>query len=311
MKKNVFRQLLIVISLVLFTALPGFAQSSDDEVIQIDTKSVQTTLRVSNAKGKATSVEKSDLRLLVDGKEQEIAYFATNQVKKFTVLLDASSSMRGNRYKRAICFLNELADNSLPGQSFDIIVFAEKTQFIGTLTKKDKKAVFDKLKKLNPYGETALYDSVVETLRKFDVQAEASALIVITDGTDTMSSEDTKNEANSLLSQFGTMTYLIVLDTKMAYRSPGTAPNDDIAKLAVKDFETILQPVAFIIKNEIQFSELAERIPLEAGFLVRIGFDPDDLTLLSDKEIHKLEIVHADARLQLTYRQAFSVKGVK
>lgn len=284
--------------------------SEDDEVIKIEIKSVLTTLRVSTPKGKPVRIQKNDLRLMVDGQPQEISYFATDQIKRFTVLLDASDSMKGRRYQRCLWFLNELAESSLPGQSFDVITFAESTQFVGTFTKKDKKQTFDKLKRLEPNGDTALYDSVVDTLEKFDKQAEPTALIVLTDGGDNMSSAATKNKADDLLSKFGTLTYLIVLDTKMAFRDPTSAPTDNLAKIAVKDFQTILQPVAFIIKNEIQFNELASSLPREAGFLARIGFDPDE-TLMSDKETHKLEVVHADARLQLNYRQTFSMTGVK
>lgn len=310
--KNTLFSRLFVISLILSGGIISFAQDVEitDEVIKVETKSVQTTLRASNSKGKATSVSRNDLRLLVNGQEQKIDYFATEQIKKFTILLDASDSMKGRRYKRCVWFLNELAESSLPGQSFDVITFAEKTQFIGTFTKKDKKQVFDKLKNLKPDGNTALYDSVVHTLEEFDKLTDSRALIVITDGGDNVSTVATKDKADYLLSKYGTLTYLIVLDTKMAYRDPLSAPGDDIAKAAVKDFQKILQPVAFIIKNEIQFNQLATNLAREAGFLIRIGFDPNEV-LLPDKETHKLEIIHSDNRLQLNYRQSFSVKGVR
>lgn len=305
MKNTVINRLFITATVIFFSFTFINAQTdADEDIIKVNTKSVQTTLRAGNSKGKPQSIEQSDLQLMVDGKPQEIAYFAPNRVNKFIVLLDASDSMKGKRYERCVWFLNELAESALPEQSFDVIVFAERTEFIGTFTKKDKKAIFNKLKKLVPDGETALYESVVETLQKLDRQAETSALIVLTDGGDNMSSSVTKNKAEKLLGEFGTLTYLIVLDTKMAFRDPTTAPSDNIAKEAVKDFERILQPVSYIIKNEIQFNKLAASLPREAGYLVKIGFDPEE-NLLSDQQTHKLEIVHSDKRLELNYRQTF------
>lgn len=279
----------------------------DNDVIKINTDSVQTTLRASNSKGKPTLVKQSDIRILVDGVPQEASYFATNQIKKFIILLDSSASMRGRKYKRCLWFLNELAENSLDGQSFDVITFSEKTEYVGTFTKRQKKDVLSKLEKTVPDGDTALYDSVVETLQNFDRKPENAVLIVLTDGSDNISSAAKKAEADRLLAQFGTLTYLIVLHNRMAYRDVANAPNDDNAKNAVTDFQKILQPVAFIIKNEIEFNELADKLPREAGFLVKIGFEPDE-NLLAAGEIHKLEIIHKDTNLQLTYRQSFLMR---
>jgi von Willebrand factor type A domain len=218
------------------------------------------------------------------------------------ILLDASSSMKGRRFTRSIKFINELAENSLPGQIFDVFVFAETTRFIGSLTKKDKKTVLEQLKDMEPNGETALYESVVQTLQKFDKMSQTTALIVLTDGGDNLSSETVRQEADKLLGQFGTMTYLVVLDTRIAYRMPETAPDDEIAEDAVKNFQKILQPVAYIIEMEIDFNRLAEKLPREAGFLVRVGFDPNEM-VASGNGLHKLEIVHRDTKLNLTYRR--------
>lgn len=286
-----------------FVTLSAQVETEQDE-IQVFSQTVQTTLRVSNSNNKPQSVEKSDLKLMVDGIPQNIDYFATNQINKFIVLLDASDSMKGRRFRRCLWFLNELAESSKPGQSFDVIIFSEQTEFIGTFTKKDKKSVFDKLKNLTPDGETALYESVVDTLQKLDRQPETSALIVLTDGGDNKSSEVIKNKAENLLNQYGTLTYLVVLHTKMAFRDTTIGPNDTVASDAVKDFQRIIQPVSYIIKNEIEFNELASRIPREAGFLVKVGFDPSE-NLPSSSQTHKLEIVHSDRRLKLTYRQSF------
>lgn len=308
MKKIVFYELVVIaISLLSITVNAQTENNSDEEVITVETKSVQTTLRATNATGKLQFVEKTDLRLFVDGKEQDVTYFASNKITKFIILLDASSSMRGWRYQRCIGFLNELAKNSLPDQNFDVIVFAEKTEFIGTFTKNDKKPVFEKLKNLRPYGETALYDSVVKTLNNIARQPESAALIILTDGENNASSEAKKVEADELLFQFGTLSYLIVLDTKMAFRNPGTASSDEIAENAVKDFQKILQPVAFVVDNETELNKLANRLPREAGFLVKIGCDLNE-ELLSYDEIHKLTIIHTDSKLRLNYRQSILMK---
>jgi Mg-chelatase subunit ChlD len=297
----------VVLLLTLIASTADSIRCQDDEEITIETESVLTTLRASNRKNKPVAVKKDDIRVYLDGRQQDISYFAVNQVNRFVILLDASASMRGRRFHRSVKFINELAENSLPGQSFDVFVFAEQTEFIGTMTKKDKRDVLDRLRNFSPRGETALYESVVHTLYEFDKNSEASALIVVTDGEDNLSTDSIKQEADKLLGQFGTMTYLVVLGTRSAFRNPEMFSRDRAAEQAIKSFQKILQPVAFIAEFDIELNRLADRLPREAGFLVRVGFDPEEIAK-SDSGLHTLEIVHRDTNLNLSYRRTILMK---
>lgn len=167
------------------------------EVLRIDNTLITIPVLVFDRYGiYIPSLEKSNFKIFEDGKEQEIAYFATTE-KPFTVvlLLDVSPS---TEYKineiqdAAIAFVNQLK----PQDSVMVIEFDEG---FNTLTKitNDREKIYKAIRKADFGNGTSLYDAVDFTLRKrLDKIEGRKAIVLFTDGVDTTS--DKKDYDSSL-----------------------------------------------------------------------------------------------------------------
>lgn len=161
------------------------------EILKIDNTLITIPVSVFDRNGiYIPNLEKSNFKIFEDGKEQEIAYFATTE-KSFTVvlLLDVSPS---TEYKineiqdAAIAFVNQLK----PQDSVMVIEFDEG---FNTLTKvtNDREKIYKAIRKADFGNGTSLYDAVDFTLRKrLDKIAGRKAIVLFTDGVDTTSHKE-------------------------------------------------------------------------------------------------------------------------
>jgi len=152
---------------------------------------VHLNVSVVNEKGNlVTDLEQSDFRVLEDGVIQEITYFArgTDSPVDVIMLVDASGSMEvtakaANARNAAIQLIRGL------GEEDRVAVFAfDRDLYRLTELTRVKQDAVDALTRLEPFGSTALYDSVV-TLSDHVIHEGFGrrAIIVVTDGVDTSS----------------------------------------------------------------------------------------------------------------------------
>ncbi len=161
------------------------------EILKIDNTLITIPVSVFDRNGiYIPSLEQSNFKIFEDGKEQEIAYFATTE-KPFTVvlLLDVSPS---TEYKikeiqdAAIAFVNQLK----PQDSVMVIEFDEG---FNTLTKvtNDREKIYKAIRKADFGNGTSLYDAVDFTLLKRLNKIEGrKAIVLFTDGVDTTSHKE-------------------------------------------------------------------------------------------------------------------------
>lgn len=169
------------------TAASG-AAGEDDEVLKVETNLVSIPVSVYNRNGGYISeLGKQNFKIFEDGKEQEVAYFATSE-KPFTVvlLIDVSPS---TAYKieeiqnAAIAFVDQLKAQD----SVMVVQFDSSVSVLTELTS-DRNKIYKAIRKTGFGGGTSLYDAVDFSIRKRLKNVEGrKAIVLFTDGVDTTS----------------------------------------------------------------------------------------------------------------------------
>lgn len=151
---------------------------------KVEVDAVQVTVTVTDGKGKfVPGIPQTQFRVLEDGKPQEIAYFASQDVPlELVVAVDISGSMAPAmpRLKRTVRnFLTAVPK----GNQVTLLGFNDS---VFTLTRRstdpaDRVRAVDRLA---PWGATALYDVILRGIDMLGRQTGRRALVVFSDGED-------------------------------------------------------------------------------------------------------------------------------
>lgn len=193
------------------------AAADDGDVLKIETNLVSIPVSVYDRNGLyITNLRKEDFKVFEDGKEQEVAYFATSD-KPFTVILliDVSPS---TAYKidqiqdAATAFVNQLQ----PQDSVMVIEFDSDVHVLTELTN-DRDKIYKAIRRADFGDGTSLYEAVDFSLRKRLEKIDGrKAIVLFTDGVDTTSRranfENTVREAEESDSLIFPIYYNTFLD---------------------------------------------------------------------------------------------------
>ena len=151
---------------------------------RVEVDAVQVTVTVTDGNGKfVPGIPQNSFRIYEDGKAQDIAYFASQDVPlELVVAVDISGSMAAAmpRLKRTVrSFLEAVPrGNQVTLLGFNDAVF--------TLTRRstDPAERARAVDRLAPWGATALYDVILRGIDMLGRQTGRRALVVFTDGED-------------------------------------------------------------------------------------------------------------------------------
>jgi Ca-activated chloride channel family protein len=183
---------------------PSLAASSPIETINVHVHEVNLVLSVTDHRGKfVNSLQPSDLTILDNGVEQtKLTFFEreTDLPIKIALVLDISASVTYlfDAEKNAIrSFLRAVAR---PTDSVMLFAFNENIQLTSPVTNNWKETA-KRVKRLKPYGETALYDAASEASHWLasDQGPARRILILVTDGEDNRSKTTMDTTINDAL----------------------------------------------------------------------------------------------------------------
>ncbi len=167
-------------------------ETVDDDVVKVETNLITIPVSVFDRDGLYISgLRQQDFKIFENGKQQEIAYFATTD-KPFTVILmiDTSPSTAykiEEIHQAAINFVDQLkAQDSVMVIDFDgsVKVRTEPTS--------DRAIIYNAIKKARFGNGTSLYDAVDFAIKKRISKIEGrKAIVLFTDGVDTTSHRST------------------------------------------------------------------------------------------------------------------------
>jgi Ca-activated chloride channel family protein len=146
---------------------------------------VEVYATVSDARGElVTGLKEDDFEVYEDNQRQDISTFAAGEFPLTVALgVDRSWSMAGDRLRlakqAAQSFLRELK----PNDRAMIVGIGSDAEVIAPLST-DRFNQGRAIAALDPWGTTALHDSIIATLDRLEMEPGRQALIVFSDGTD-------------------------------------------------------------------------------------------------------------------------------
>ncbi|HZI18199.1 MAG TPA: VWA domain-containing protein [Pyrinomonadaceae bacterium] len=159
----------------------------EDEVLRVNAALVTVPVTVLDRDGRFISgLRREEFRILEDGIEQEITYFAPVE-QPFTValLIDTSNSTRfklDEIQSAAIAFLDQLR----PEDRVMVISFDDAVKVLSEPTS-DRAELRRAVRRTQTGGSTRLYDAVDTAIRRLDHVKGRKAMVLFTDGVDTTS----------------------------------------------------------------------------------------------------------------------------
>ena len=162
------------------------------EVLKIDTSLITIPVSVFDRNGLyIPNLIQENFKIFEDGKEQEVAFFATTE-QPFTVVLmidvSPSTAFKINDIQDgAIAFVNQL-------KAQDSVMVIEFDQGVHVLSKptNDRQQLYKAIRKADFGNGTSLYDAVDDALRKkLSKISGRKAIVLFTDGVDTTSYKST------------------------------------------------------------------------------------------------------------------------
>lgn len=194
--------------------------TGDDDaggVIKINTDLVVIPVQISDRSGKPVSdIKKQEFRIFENGVEQEIAYFS-NDEQPFTValVLDMSYSSifkLADIQNAALEFINQLR----PDDRVMIVSFDEKVRILCEPTG-NRKVMRLAIEGARIASGTALYQAIDTVLNeKFSQVSGRKAIVLFSDGVDTMTDKSKKLTPGKIVQQIGesdALVYPIQFDT--------------------------------------------------------------------------------------------------
>lgn len=186
-------------SILLFLCCyTSFAQN-DDEIIKVDSSIVVVNATVTDAKGKpALGLKQNQFKLYVDGAEQQIVSFSSEQTPfAAVILMDTSGSME-QRVSLARSAAMQFLDGLRTDDMTAIYHFNSKVSLVQDFSnyRDITPTVFD----LKADGMTVLNDAVYKAAQELSDRPEKRrAVIVLSDGDDTKSARSAEKALKAAL----------------------------------------------------------------------------------------------------------------
>ncbi len=190
--------------------------AAPEGTIKVDVALVTVPVSVTDGEGKSiTNLKYSDFHLFEDGVAQKIAYVRpVTEPFDVALLLDTSDSMRfklDEIREAALSFVNAMRpEDGVLVVSFDNAIYVDSELTSG------RDQLRQAILQTRTGGGTRLFDALelvmTERLRKF---AGRKAIVLFTDGVDTLSRFSTYDDALERIEECGALGYVIQYDTQM------------------------------------------------------------------------------------------------
>jgi VWFA-related protein len=132
-------------------------------------------------------LEEADFKISENGKPREVTLFSgERRPLRIALALDLSRSMQ-NKIRQVEEALRHFIDVLEPADQIMVITFSTRVHIAQDLTS-DRDRLESVLDNLEPEGATALYDATYEAIKRVSAgPAESKAVVLVTDGVDTVS----------------------------------------------------------------------------------------------------------------------------
>ena len=265
----------VSLAAVLAAASPGAAQTAP--VFATQTALVNVAVAVEDAHGRPLEgLTARDFVLAEDGRRQKIAMCARMGQDggrptslDVALLVDTSDSMLETLRRSqdvAVRFLT-----SLPNAQEIIVVFFDQTQRLEHFDREHPEALFERVRTLPEGGNTALRDAIAFSLRALAKSNGRSALVLLTDGIDTVSTTEPAALDKAVQSHAATI-YPVAYPAS----ADGDGPDPQVALKELGRLAQVTGGRLFKLPNEAALPRVLDEIVADLRAQYVLGFTPDE-----------------------------------
>ncbi len=194
---------------------------------------IQVPVWVTDKQGlRVDGLKKKDFNLSVDGNPVKVEKFLRSYAEpiELVFLMDVSGSMAlGGKYEASVAGLRYVIENAMRQDRWRCIVFGLET--LGEIADSTRPDDLNQLDKIEPYGKTALYDTLSKANTFFEKGSLGNrALVLFTDGNDT-SSQMSEDEMLQVLSVLDVPVFVLGIADGFLPSEPNTEEPMNIAGL--------------------------------------------------------------------------------
>ena len=196
---NLNRRIFLFLLVISLFSINIFAQKVDDDIISVDSSIVVMNAAITDAKGKAVGgLNQKLFHVFEDGVEQKISIFAAEETPfAAVILLDTSGSME-ERVTLARAAAIQFLDGLRAEDFVSVYNFDSKVNMVQDFS--NSRDLRDQAFDLKADGMTVLNDAVYKAAEVLSKRPEKRrAIIILSDGADTMSKKSTEKALQSAL----------------------------------------------------------------------------------------------------------------
>lgn len=271
---------------------------TDDEVVKVDSSIVVMNATIRDAQNKPVSgLAQKDFKIFEDGVQQQIVAFETqNAAFASVILIDTSGSME-ERISIARSAAINFLDGLRPDDVASIYRFDSEMNLVQEFS--DSRDISDKIFDLKARGMTVLNDSIFKASAELKKRLEPrKAIIVISDGADTMSKVSADKALKAALAENVTI-YTVDMST---IETGGTLRRQSQGVL--RNFAEKTGGIFISTENGIALREALKNIVNELRIQYTLAFEPANLK--RDGKWHALELRVARPNLVIRTRQGYN-----
>jgi len=294
--KTLFLSAFAILLSISFAGNKSLAQD-DDEIVRVNSDLVVLNVTVVDAQGKFVSgLRAGDFKLFVDGREQPLSNFTTEETPYAAVmLLDTSGSMEQRMMlarSAAIRFLEHLREEDVAAvYRFDSEI--DKVQDFSS-----SRDLADFAFSLKAKGMTALNDAILQAAVDLRQRTEnRRAIVVISDGADTKSTASADKALETALASNATI-YTVDMSSTVGATSRNMANAAVLRNFANKSGgRYVSSPGGQVMRDA--FADIAEELSNQ----YTLSYSPPDSA--RDGRWHKLEVKLSRPELVVRTRKGY------
>jgi Ca-activated chloride channel homolog len=284
--------LLLLVAAACLSPPPVRAQTDDPgETIRVDTELVDLNVSVFNRDPQRAvgQLKQKDFVVLEDGKEQEIAFFASAATPFDLVLLldlSGSTSEKLDLIRRSV---RSFVEAARPTDRISIVTFTDEPRLVSPLTS-NREELLKRIKKIKrTESGTSFWDAlryVMENvLDQSDAKAHRSAVVVMTDGVDNAlpdvggdGSVTTFDELLEMVRQSETIVLPIYLDTEreMIAQHRASETTYIIARQQLAQLATESGSLVYQARQVEDLNGVYEQVIRDLGTVYSLGYRPSN-----------------------------------
>jgi len=260
----------------LAVGLAAAPAGAGQAVFSAQTSLVNVAVTVEDARGRPIDgLTPRDFVVTEDGRRQKIEMCArmgeagnTSTSLDVALLVDTSDSMLETLRRSqdvAVRFLS-----SLPNAQEIIVVFFDQAQILEHFDREHPEALFERVRTLPEGGNTAVRDAIAFSLRELSASNGRSALVLLTDGIDTVSTTDPAALDRAVQSHAVTI-YPVAYPAS----ADGDGPDPQEALKELTRLAQISGGRLFKLPNEAALPGVLDEIAADLRSQYVLGFTPD------------------------------------